>query len=248
MAKKMVKVAPKNTVEEREKKKMHWLFQDDEGIINKFERMVRAKYGFTREIIGKEILEALKNHMDYNGFEPGSSPKEDSFSNNPFAHKQFLISNHELFQGCLDDKYSAGEKITFSELQEILRGEFDLKDKRTHKSYVDALEAKKVLNIPEGIGKYDFYYFKEIPPLSELERRTIELKNKLTEPQFKVLMAFPQDNSEINYSKISRITGMNPDDVKLAVKELVKLRYVYEGIESFSHFKLSPAMELVTGE
>lgn len=199
---KPIKVPSNNTIE-RTPRKLQYYIEEEKEVVDDFERMVKQKYGFTKGIMGYEVIKAFKLYMALLDFECYGEIQPYTFVENDRTHKP-LMDNKKLLAGYIYDNYYKGDRITFRELQDIIIKEYRRSDKRTHQAYVDALEANEILCRCDDIDRYDFYYYHEIPALS--------LKDNLHGDLLTVYNHIP-DKGVIRIEQLKRITGW--DDEKL---------------------------------
>lgn len=218
---KPVKVHEKDTVTKR-KKKLQYYVDDPENVVNEFEKYVRSKYGFIRGIIGKEVITAFENHLTINHFGIYKNRSIDFSNFDGPAHKQ-LKSNHEVLLNFIEKRYIEGEVVKFKDIQDIIRCEFDLTDRRTHKSYVDALCSRELLIQPDGVKDYEYYFFKELPaPKEGRPTYPVDVQTKLVFPGNKIHELLP-DDTIISIGEIRRMTTLKEDDIRNGIDQLEKL-------------------------
>lgn len=219
---KPIKVAEKDTITNRQKKLQYYV-DDPNNVINEFEKYVRSKYGFTRGIIGKEVIAAFENHLTINHFGVYKNRSIDLFNFEGPAHKQ-LKTNHEILLKLLEKNYKESEVVKFKDIQDIIRREFNRTDRRTHKSYVDALRSRELLIQPDGVPDYDYYFFKELPaPREGRPSFVVDVQTKLIFPGNKIYSLLPEDGSSITIGQIRRMTTLKEADIMTGINQLENL-------------------------
>ncbi len=127
------------------------------------------------------------------------------------AHKH-LKTDQKMLLSCLEESYQEADVIKFKDIQDIIRREFDRKDHRTHKSYVDALRSRELLIQPDGVKDYDYYFFKEIPQAREgRPAYVVDVQTKLVFPGNKLYDLLPQSGNMFT-SAITKMTSMKDAD------------------------------------
>lgn len=216
---KPVKVDEKDTTINH-KKRIRYVVDDPNNVIGDFERYVRSKYGFTKGIIGKEVLEAISSYLALNDFGQYKHKSLDTFQVEGHAHTQFVNKNHEALASILDDSYSNGDEVSFDDIRAIISTEFNRIDGRTHKSYVDALVSRKIL-IEIG-NKYSSYYYLELPELSDIEKKAMDLT--LSKTQRLILNEIPDEGIQLQKLSIAvgiRTAKLKPHLTGLEEKDLI---------------------------
>lgn len=173
--------------------------------------------------MGKEIIEALENHLALHNFGPFKNKSIDFTDFIGPAHKH-LKSNHDLLVSCLEELYQEADVIKFKQIQDIIRREFGRTDRRTHKSYVDALRSRDLLIQPDGVKDYDYYFFKELPaPREGRPSFVVDVQTKLVFPGNKVYALLPEDGSSISIDQMRSLTTLKDADIMTGIKQLETL-------------------------
>lgn len=234
---KPIKVDEKDTVTNRQKKLQYYV-DDPNNVVKDFERYVRSKYGFTKGIIGKEIIEAFENHLTLKRFGAYKKRSLDIFTFDGPAHKH-LKNPHEVLLRCLEDRYNEGEAIKFRDIQDIIRNEFEFGDRRTHKSYVDILRSSAFLIQPDGVKDYDYYFFKEMPKAEDGRvKHVVDVQTQLIFPGNKIYPVLPPVGRKVTIEGLRELSPLKPSDVETGLKQLVENGILrHKGIGQFVRVK-----------
>lgn len=230
---KPVKVHERDTVTNRQKK-LQYIVDDPNNVTGEFEKFVRTKYGFTKGIIGKELIEALENHLALHNFGPFKNKSLDFTDFLGPAHKH-LKSNHQTLLSHLEDLFQEGEVIKFKQIQDVIRREFGRTDRRTHKSYVDALRSRELLIQPDGVRDYEYYFFKEQPQARE-NRPTpvVDVQTRLVFPGNKVFELLPGPGTTFTVQRLRKMTTLKDADFQTGLKQLTQFGIISDvGIGKF---------------
>lgn len=220
-----VKVAEKDTINQKDSKLQYYV-RDRNGTIKLFEAFVRSKYGFTKGIIGQELLEAMENHMALYGFGIFKHKSLDFLGDHGPAHIH-LKSTHEILLTHLEEKYQTTDVIKFKDIQNIIRKEFNRTDRRTHKSYTDALCAADFLIQPDGVKDYDYYFFKEIPqPREGRPAYVVDVQTRLVFPGNKLYDLLPGQGEVFTVQRLRKMTTLKDADFQAGLKQLTELKII----------------------
>lgn len=230
---KAVKVAEKDTVEVKESKLQYYV-RDQNGTKKLFEAFVRSKYGFTKGIIGQEVLEALENHMALYGFGIFKHKSLDFLGDQGPAHKK-LKATHESLLRHLEEEYQTTDVIKFKDIQDIMNKIFKREDTRTHKNWTDALRASAYLIQPDGVKDYDYYFFKEMPkPRKGRPAFVVDVQTKLVFPANKIFELLPGPGGVFTVQRLRKLTTLKEDDLQTALKQLKNFNIIEDvGIGQF---------------
>jgi len=219
---KPVKVAEKDTIEKRHTK-LQCFIDNSDCVLDDFRKFLISKYGFVNGIYGKELSESLKDRMARHGYGPYKQRSLDYLGEGSPAHKQ-LKTNHEILLKLLEKNYKESEVVKFKDIQDIIRREFNRTDRRTHKSYVDALRSRELLIQPDGVPDYDYYFFKELPaPREGRPSFVVDVQTKLIFPGNKIYALLPEDSSSITIGQIRRMTTLKEADIMTGINQLENL-------------------------
>lgn len=231
---KPVKVDEKDTIENR-KSKLQCYIEDNEGVMNDFKRFLRGKYGFVNGIYGKELLEAVSCYLTLNQFEHYRHRSLDILRDGGPAHKK-LKSKPEILLEYLEKEFKESDVIKFKQIQDIILREFGNTDRRTHKSYVNALIAVAFLLQPDGVKDYDYYFFKEMPkPREGRPAFVVDVQTRLVFPGNKIYPLIPENGKSITIDKIRKLSTLKEADIQTGLKQLTNSKLINSPI--IGHFK-----------